>query len=152
MSNISRYRHVQTAPLCLLLYAFAILFLVTGIFLKNEPPIPWLFPPIGLFMLVLAGSVHHLTVEDQTDHLLVSFGPLPLFRKSIRYDDITRAEVSRTTLLDGWGIHMSLRGGWVWNLWGRDCVLVQLRNSVIHVGTDDAEKLAEFLKSQIVKV
>ncbi len=22
-------------------------------------------------------------------------------------------------MLDGWGIHMSLGGGWVWDLWGR---------------------------------
>jgi len=49
-----------------------------------------------------------------------------LFRRTIRYDDIISAEIGRTTILDGWGIHMSLRGGWVWNLWGRDCVVLQL--------------------------
>lgn len=32
-----------------------------------------IFPPIGLFMLVLAASFHHLTVEDQGDRLSVSF-------------------------------------------------------------------------------
>ena len=149
MSNESSYKHVQHAPLCLLLYVLAIVFLVVGLVLKTEPPIPWLFPPIGLFMLVLAASFHHLTVEDTRDRLSVSFGPIPLFRRTIRYDDIISAEIGRTTILDGWGIHMSLRGGWVWNLWGRDCVVLQLRKGILRVGTDDAENLAEFLKGMI---
>ena len=116
--------------------------------MNTEPPIPRLFPPIGVFMLVLAASFHHLTVEDQVDRLSVSFVPILLFRRTIRYDDISSAEIGRTTILDGWGIHRSLRGGWVWNLWGRDCVVLQLRNGILRVGTDDAENLAEFLRGR----
>lgn len=145
MSSESSYKHVQHAPLCLLVYSLAVVFLVPGLVLKSEPPIPWLFPPIGLFMLVLAASFHHLTVEDQGDRLSVSFGPVALFRRSIQYDDIISAEIGRTTILDGWGIHMSLRGGWVWNLWGRDCVVLQMRKGILRVGTDDAANLAAFL-------
>jgi len=44
---------------------------------------------------------------------------------------------------------MSLRGGWVWNLWGRDCVVLQLRKGILGVGTDDAENLADFLNQKI---
>ena len=124
MSNKLSYKHVQHAPIYLLLYGFAIVFLVLGLVLNTEPPIPWLFPPIGLVIFVLAASFHHLTVEDQIEHLSISFGPIPLFRQTIRYDDIISAKIGRTTILDGWGIHMSLRGGWVWNLWGRDCVIL----------------------------
>ena len=149
MSNRSSYKHVQHAPLCLLLYALAVVFLVLGLVMNAETPIPWLFPPIGLFMLVLAASFHHLTVEDQADQLLISFGPIPLFRRTIQYDDIISAEIGRTTILDGWGIHMSLRGGWVWNLWGRDCVVLQLRQGILRVGTDDAANLATFLHQKI---
>jgi hypothetical protein len=149
MSSESSYKHVQHAPLCLLVYVLALIFLVVGLVLKNEPPIPWLFPPIGLFMLVLAASFHHLTVEDQGDRLSVSFGPIPLFRRTIKYDDIISAEIGRTTVLDGWGIHMSLRGGWVWNLWGRDCVVLQLRKGILRVGSDDAVNLADFLNQKI---
>ncbi len=46
---------------------------------------------------------------------------------------------------------MSLRGGWVWNLWGRDCVVLQLRKSILRVGTDDAENLTAFLNQTISK-
>ena len=149
MSNKLSYKHVQHAPICLLLYGLAIVFLVLGLVLNTEPPIPWLFPPIGLVIFVLAASFHHLTVEDQIEHLSISFGPIPLFRQTIRYDDIISAKIGRTTILDGWGIHMSLRGGWVWNLWGRDCVILQLRKGILRAGTDDAVNLADFLNQKI---
>ena len=144
------YSHTQKAPLCLLVYALAAVFLALGWFVQDAPPIPWLFPPIGLLMLVVAASFHHLTVEDQGDVLSVRFGPIPLFRKTVQYSDIVKVEVGRTLLLDGLGIHMSIRGGWVWNLWGRDCVVVHFRNGgVFRIGTDDAENLAGFLEGKI---
>ena len=149
MSSESSYKHVQHAPLCLLIYVLAVVFLVLGLAMNTEPPIPWLFPPIGLFMLVLAASFHHLAVEDKGDRLSVSFGPLPLFRRTIRYGAIVSAEIGRTTILDGWGIHWSLRGGWVWNLWGRDCVVLQLPKGILRVGTDDAMNLADLLNRKI---
>jgi hypothetical protein len=58
------YSHTQKAPLCLLIYALAAVFLAMGWFVRDAPPIPWRFPPIGLPMLVIAASFHHLTVED----------------------------------------------------------------------------------------
>jgi hypothetical protein len=48
-------------------------------------------------------------------------------------------------------IHYSIRGGLVWNLWGRDCVVVHFKNGgVLRIGTDDAENLADFLKRSSV--
>ena len=144
------YSHTQKAPLCLLVYALAAVFLALGWFVQDAPPIPWLFPPIGLLMLVVAASFHHLTVEDQGDVLSVRFGPIPLFRKTVKYSDIESVEVGRTLLLDGLGIHMSIRGGWVWNIWGRDCVVVHFRNGgTLRIGTDDAENLAGFLEGTV---
>ena len=144
------YTHTQKAPLCLLVYALAVVFLALGWFVQDAPPIQWLFPPIGLLMLVIAASFHHLKVVDQGDVLSVRFGPIPLFRKTVPYSDIVKVEVGQTLILDGWGIHMSIRGGWVWNLWGRDCVVVHLKKGTLRIGTDDAENLATFLQSQVV--
>ena len=149
-STRPEYSHTQKAPLCLLVYALAAVFLALGWFVQDAPPIPWLFPPIGLLMLVVAASFHHLTVEDQGDVLSVRFGPIPLFRKTVQYSDIVSVEVGRTLLLDGLGIHMSIRGGWVWNIWGRDCVVVHLKKGTLRIGTDDAENLATFLRSRVV--
>ena len=56
-------------------------------------------------MALLASAFHQLTVEDQGDHLAIRFGPLPLFRRKVRYAEIEKVEVGRTLILDGWGIH-----------------------------------------------
>jgi hypothetical protein len=135
--------------LCFLLYAIGLMFLALGWLLRNEPVVQWVFPVVGPMILVLAASFHHLTVEDERERLLVSFGPIRLFRRAILYEDIVSVETGRTTILDGWGIHMSSRGGWVWNLWGRDCVVLCLRKGTLRIGTDDADGLAEFLKSRL---
>ncbi len=144
------YSHTQKAPLCLLIYALSVVFLALGWFVQVAPPIPWLFPPIGLLMFVLAASFHHLSVVDHGDLLTMRFGPMPLFRRSVRYADIGSVETGRTLLLEGWGIHLSPRGGWVWNLWGRDCVVIHFKNGgTLRIGTDDAEKLAGFVEGKI---
>ena len=148
-SGTLTYSHTQKSPLCLLIYALAVMFLALGWFVQDAPPIRWMFPPMGLLMFVLAASFHHLSVVDQGDELAIRFGPIPLFRKTVPYNEIQSVETGRTLLLDGWGIHMSIRGGWVWNLWGLDCVIVHLRKSTLRIGTDDAENLAAFLNGKI---
>ncbi|PAY16358.1 hypothetical protein CKO51_27285 [Rhodopirellula sp. SM50] len=125
------------------------MFLGLGWVLRNEPVIQWVFPAAGLLTLILSASFHHLTVEDEGDRLSIRFGPIPLFRRSIKYEDIVSVEVGRTTVLDGWGIHTSIRGGWVWNIWGTDCVALRLRNGILRIGTDDADQLSEFLNRRL---
>ncbi len=150
--NPGAYRHTQRAPLCLLVYGVGIALLVAAWLTRNEPPQPFtsiLLASVGAVMLVLASAFHHLTVEDEGDRITIRFGPLPLFRRSVQLKDITSVEVGRTTLLEGWGIHMSFRGGWVWNLWGRDCVVLRLQKSLLRVGTDDAENLASFIDHRL---
>ena len=149
MNGDGSYRHTQRAPLCLLIYGLALMFLGLGWVLRNEPTIQWVFPIVGLLMLVLAPSFHHLTVEDEVDRLSMSFGPIQLFRRSIRYEDVVSVELGRTTILEGWGIHVSPRGGWVWNIWGRDCVVLRLRKGILRVGSDDAVRLADFLNARL---
>ncbi|MDB4650408.1 hypothetical protein OAE37_01460 [Pirellulaceae bacterium] len=129
----------------------AILFFVLVGVLRDETVIQWVFPPVGVLMLCLAGSFHHLKVEDQGEQLSIRFGPLPLFRRSVKYENIVSVKKGRTTILDGWGIHMSAGGGWVWNLWGRDCVVFQLRHGILKLGTDDVEQLIEFLMTRLSK-
>ena len=75
-----------------------------------------------------------------------------MFHRTVQYTDIESVEIGRTLLLDGWGIHMSIRGGWVWNLWGRNCVVVHLKiGGVLRNGTDDAENLARFLEEKFAR-
>lgn len=144
------YSHTQKAPLCLLVYAVAGTMLVLGWVLRDVPPTLWLYPCVGVLLIVIAASLHHLKVKDDGDGLAIRFGPVPLFRRTVRYADVEKVEVGRTLILDGWGIHLSIRGGWVWNLWGRDCVVVHFGNGgVLRIGTDDSENLARFLEGKI---
>ena len=58
-------------------------------------------------------------------------------------------EVGRTLILDGWGIQMSIRDDWVWNLSVRNCVVIHFEKGVLRIGIDDAEDLPAFLAGKI---
>src|ERR1019366_680013 len=113
------YTHTQKSPLCMILFRSALAcFALT--FLVSIAPDSFIALAVGLLIAVLTPAFHHLTVMDEGERLAIRFGPIPLFRRTVRYADIEKVEVGRTMLLEGWGIHYSIRGGWVWNLWGRD--------------------------------
>ena len=104
----------------------------------------------GVLMFLISLCFRELTVRDENDGLLICFGPLPLFRRRILYSDIESVKRSRTTILDGWGIHLSPSGGWTWNLWGFDCVdVIFKKGRKLNIGTDDPEGLESFLKQRV---
>jgi hypothetical protein len=145
------YTHTQKAPLCLILYGSALACFVLG-WVVGSAPGRYIAAAVGLLIALLTPAFHHLTVADQGDRLTIRFGPVPLFGRTVRYAGIASVEVGRTLILDGWGIHYSSRGGWVWNLWGRDCVVVHLKNGgVLRIGTDDAENLARCLEGKVAR-
>ena len=143
------YSHTQKAPLCLILYGTSLACFALAWIVGDTPGI-FIAAGVGLLIAFLAQASHHLTVVDQSDVLAIRFGPIPMFRRTVSYTNIEKVEVGRTLLLDGLGIHMSIRGGWVWNLWGWDCVVVHLMTGgTLRIGTDDAENLAAFLVGRI---
>ncbi|RUL85714.1 hypothetical protein [Tautonia sociabilis] len=143
------YRHSQRGPWHLLLEGVGVVLMVVALVSGVPSAARLLLFGVGTMFLVIGSSFRVLTVEDQGDRLSVRFGPLPLFRTSIPYDDIRDVEDGRTLLLDGWGIHLSLRGGWVWNIWGRRCVVIRHRRGTLRIGTDDAENLLRFLRRRV---
>jgi hypothetical protein len=150
-TQASGYAHTQAAQLCLMLYCSALACIALA-WMVGSPPGNLIAVAVGLLIALLAPAFHHLTVEDRGEVLAIRFGPIPLFRRTVRYSDIVKVEVGRTLILDGWGIHYSLRGGWVWNLWGRDCVVVHWKNGgVLRIGTDDASNLARFVEGKIAQ-
>lgn len=147
-SRIPEYSHTQRAPLSLILYAFSLACFSLAWKIGDTLGI-YIAGGVGLLIALLAPMFHHLTVKDDGDVLAICFGPVPLFRR-IRYADIESIEVGRTLILEGWGIHWSMRGGWVWNLWGWDCVAVRFHEGgILRIGTDDPENLARFLEGKI---
>jgi hypothetical protein len=138
------YRRTQKGPWGLLLYAGAIVLLTVSWSVPNAPALPIALGVIGF--VVLGTSFQQLTVVDEGRQLVIHFGPFPLFRRRIWYAEIIHAQQGRTTLLDGWGIHWNPWSGWVWNIWGFDCVVLRLEKGTLKIGTDDPEGLVEFLK------
>jgi len=120
------YYHTQRGLSAWLCCAGAVPLVIAAFFLPLLA-VGILFLVSSVVMLVLGCSLAHLTVEDEGDQLALRFGPLPLFRKRIRYDDIIEVEKGRTTFLDGWGIHGGFGYG-VWNVWGFDCVVLRLKS------------------------
>lgn len=147
-SRIPEYSHTQQAPLSLILYAFSLACFSLAWKIGDTLGI-YIAGGVGLLIALLAPMFHHLNVKDDGDELAIRFGPMPLFRRSVRYADIESVEIGRTLILEGWGIHWSMRGGWVWNLWGRDCVVVRFHEGgMLRIGTDDPENLARFLEAK----
>jgi len=147
-----QYDHTQTAPLYLLHVGVGIAILIGG-WLTPEVVVQIILYCSGGLMFLFALSFRQLNVSDEGDRLLISFGPLPLFRRCIDYSDIETVERGRTTILDGWGIHLSPSGGWTWNLWGFDCVDVWYRKNSkvkkVRIGTDDSVGSEAFLKERV---
>jgi len=57
----------------------------------------------------------------------------------------------RSDLLDGFILAYGPGRGWIWNLWGFDCVRVQTTKGVLRIGTDDAAGLAAFLGGRLLE-
>ncbi|HEY2837513.1 MAG TPA: hypothetical protein VGJ26_00070 [Pirellulales bacterium] len=145
-SSAAAYAHTQRAPLGWLLFGIGGISIVTIVAFWNDPIAVGASLTIGLTFALLGASLQWLAVIDAGDRLKIRFGPLPLFSRNVRYSDIKTVETGRTTIFEGWGVHLSLRGGWVWNIWGRNCVVIRSRRGVLRLGTDDPSNLASFLR------
>jgi len=142
----SGYSHTQKAPTCLFVYGTGVASLVFGIVVLAVDE-SWsnaiYFVITGVGLLLVGISLHHLTVEDQGDHLAIRFGLVSVIQRTVRYCDIERVEVGRTLIPPGWGLI----------LWGRICVIVRFKNGgMLRIGTDDAENLAAYLRRKAPRV
>lgn len=142
------YDHVQRAPLHLLLLALA-LGEGTAALLVHDPLVRAALGAAAIAVAVIACSFRYLRVRDAGDHLEVRFGPLPIFVKRIDYRELRSVEPARSGWIDGWGIHYTLGRGWIYNLWGRDCVRLEREKGALRIGTDDVEGLTRFLRERI---
>ncbi|MBU0483043.1 MAG: DUF751 domain-containing protein [Proteobacteria bacterium] len=149
---MNTYNHTQRGPVHLILYAIGLMFIALAWSQAN------LRSPLTavVLLLLLAGLMiflglcfHHLTVRDEGVFLAVRYGPLPVFKYRITYESIVAVETAHSDLLDGLGIHYLPGRGWIFNLWGKDCVKLELRNKTVRIGSDDAKGLLLFLQNRI---
>ncbi len=86
-----------------------------------------------------------LTVRIADGRLHLHFGPgWP--RKTWPLEDIAGVELTRTTFVDGWGVHRTRRG-WLFNVSGYDAVALELKDGrTVLVGTDEPRRLRAALQ------
>jgi hypothetical protein len=142
------YEHTQRGPLGYLLALIALAFAASAIFVPHLV-VGLVHGGVALLVFAAAFCFGRLTVRDEGEHLAVRYGPLAVFRKSLRYADITAVERGRSALIDGWGIHWIPGRGTTYNLWGFDCVKLTVNGKTIRVGTDDADELARHIKERL---
>lgn len=95
----------------------------------------------GMFsLLALLFSSLKVVVSDKFLHW--SFGP-GILRKRVALAQIAHVEASRTSMLEGWGIHYTRRG-WLYNVSGFEVLLVTMKDGKCFLlGTDDVGALAQ---------
>jgi hypothetical protein len=143
------YEHTQRSPWMAILGVLAVVALTSAILVWGEPE-AFAFLALAAVIAIVSLMIGTLTVFDAGEHLQMRYGPLPLMHWKVRYDKIRSVEASRSTLLDGWGIHWVPGRGWTVNLWGFECVLVELEGGrQLRIGTDDVEGLVAFLERRI---
>ena len=144
-----QYAHTQRNPMLLLLLGVAGAVTLATLALPAARTIPFgarLTIVAAAVAMVVSGLVFTtLTISVDAEWLSWHFGA-GLMRKSVSLAEIVSAEPVTTTWLDGWGIHLTSRG-WLYNVRGRDAVLVTLRGGKrFLLGTDEPAVLAAALR------
>jgi hypothetical protein len=135
------YEHVQVSWLSRLLFAAGALLALVLPPHRGTYPGAHVVPFAAALAILLAGALFsRLAVRIERDALRIAFG-LGWPRRLLQLRDIESVEITRTTWYDGWGIRLTRRG-WLWNVAGRDAVLLRLvKGKTLLVGTDAPRRL-----------
>jgi len=106
--------------------------------------------PLALVSLALAFAclMSSLTVRVDRKALRVHFG-VGFPRRTVPLQEIRDVELTRTRWSDGWGLRLTTRG-WLYNIAGRDALLVQrTHGKAVLIGTDDPRRLRSALQAAL---
>ena len=144
------YQHTQNGwPVRIAFGLAALAFLAMPAVQPLDRPTPRVVLIGGAAVAVaLALLWSRLTIRIDGDLLRWSFGPgWPRF--SLPLAGIASVDVTRTTFWQGWGIHLT-RQGWLYNISGRDAVLITRRDGKrLLLGTDEPRRLKAALERAV---
>ncbi len=141
------YTNRQDSPVFWVPLLPAVVFLIGGLASVPETVVVILCFSLSALMTFFAFAFTWLQTSDHGDHLLVSFGPLSILRRRVSYDRVRAVRRDRSRLIEGWGIRRGPRG-WIWNIWGREVVELDLDKGRLRIGTDDPEGLLALLQDR----
>lgn len=137
------YEHTQAGwPMRIAFLATAVMLMVLAAMpeLGQKPAPPLALIAAAAVCAIVGWTWGALTVRIQGGELQVRFG-IGWPRKTIPLAEIASVEVTRTTFLEGWGLHRTRRG-WLYNVSGFDAVLLTLASGPsMMVGTDEPRRL-----------
>jgi hypothetical protein len=144
------YRHTQRSALALFVLCLGAVipigFLVTRMLAPMDAGLRLTLLAASLAMLVSAFVFSSLTISIRDGQLSWWFGP-GVVKKTVPLSTIISAEPTTTSFINGWGIHLTGRG-WLYNVSGRDAVLVTQRDgNRFLLGTDEPENLARTIRT-----
>ncbi len=146
---MASYDHTQKAPVHLILFSIGIIFGFIAFYFRDTRQIIVGGLSLASLMFFLGFCFQYLNVKDEGESLKLRYGPLPVFSLRIPYNSIKSVEIGKSDWLDGGGIHYIPGRGWIYNLWGHDCVKLQLKTKVVRIGTDDVFGLQSFLETKV---
>ena len=138
------YKHTQVG--WIILFAVAPMIILVGFRVIASPEPHLIFAALGLLVvLLLFGS---LTVAADSREILFYFGP-GIIRKRLPLSNISSASRVRNPWYCCWGIRWFGKG-WLYNVSGMNGIELKLKNGInVRIGTDEPDKLVEFLSSRI---
>lgn len=146
-----KYEHTQTGwPMRVSFGVAAAGLLVAGVLTtEGLPPSSRAAFAIGALALALIGWVWSgLTIRIADGKLHWRFG-LGWPHKCVPLERIAGVETTHTTFWEGWGVHRTRRG-WLYNVAGRDAVLIRQHDGKsFMLGTDEPRKLSKAIERAI---
>lgn len=142
------YHHTQrNGAATLLLSLFALLpigLLLSGALPPGDVGARIAVVVAAVVMMVSAFAFSSLTIAVRDGQLSWWFGP-GIVKKTVPLSTIALAEPTTTSMLSGWGIHLTGRG-WLYNVSGRQAVLItQQDGKRFLLGTDEPDGLAQII-------
>ena len=111
--------------------------------LQAVPWLPWALYGVLALAFLMFGWMR-VVVDERAVRAIMGIG---LVQKSVEVADIRRADVVRTRVWWGWGVHWT-PAGWLYNVSGRRAVRLELASErPVMIGTGDPRGLHEAIEA-----
>jgi hypothetical protein len=140
---VASYRHSQFATPMAVGTVLGLATALAGLALLSRSTLasaPWLVVALFAILLGAFALFWRLVVEVDGRSVRATFG-IGLVRKAVPLGDVRRADVIRTRVWWGYGVHWT-PSGWLYNVAGRDAVRLELEGGrAVMIGTDEPAAL-----------
>ncbi|MBV8150156.1 MAG: hypothetical protein JOY59_01260 [Candidatus Eremiobacteraeota bacterium] len=101
--------------------------------------------PVVFWVIVVCGALFSTMTVRVTDTAMQWWFGIKAIGRRVDLSDIASADVIRTSIFEGWGIHLTWHG-WVWNVAGFNAVQIRLRSGTRYaIGTPEPQALVAAL-------